>query len=145
MISDMLLQQNTITNNTFAYIQKITTRLREIQAIHRVASRHMMQRIDRLEAIVVVGMSDEQQEVVQEFARGSHEPESAINEQVTHTPTPEYNGRNDPSVGSPRSKRPDELLMKVVSKSNQKGGRLPPIQGIEVDDRYMMSGALQDL
>lgn len=92
----------------------------------------------------MVDVSDEQREVLEEFARTSHEPESAINEQATQAPTPEYSDRIDPSVGSSRSKQNDKLSRKGVSKSNHKGEQLPPIHEIEVDDRYMMSGALQD-
>lgn len=104
----------------------------------------MMQRIERLEAIVVVGMSDEQQEVLEHFAHNSHEPESAISVQATHMPTPEINDRIDPSVGPSRANQNDKLSRRDVRKSNYTGRQLPPIQEIEVDDRYMMSGALQD-
>lgn len=103
----------------------------------------MSQRIERLEEVVMIGMSEDKREDVTQFLRNDQE-ESTTNERAPQVPTLDYDDSIIPSIGSSRPQRTDKLPRKFVSTSDKTARRLPSIPEIEVDDRYMMSGALQD-
>lgn len=93
----------------------------------------MLQRIERLEEVVMIGMSEDKREDVTQFLRNDHEA-SATNERAPQVPTLEYDDSIIPSIGSSRPQRIDKLPRKLVSRLNKTARRLPSIPEIELND-----------